>query len=244
MEALTFTIENEVIARFPEIRVAALAVADLPVAAGRLAHTSDLFQDARAALLSAGITADAIAQDARIRDWREAFAKCGLKPSTFRSSPEQLARRLLKGQSISTPLAIVNAYCAISARHLAPMGGYDLAKLPQKSIHLRLAQPQRDTFEPLGGRPEDMPITSEVVVYASGEKIICWAFNFRDSATTSLAQHTEAAVFFSEAVNLSQHESVLQSLSDLKLLLESHGATTGSIAEADVGRPSLNLLPQ
>ena len=232
---LTFSLSPALLDRFPDCRAGGFIVRDLRTAAARLAEEPERLS--AAVLEAAGITQQNLADEPRIRAWRQAMARCGLKPSTFKSSPEQLAARLLRGKGISTPLPVVNAYCAVSVRHLAPMGGYDLHRLPEPAITLRLARPGEDVFQPLGGRPEDMPLTENVAVYASGAEVICWAFNHRDSERTCLEAETDEAVFFSEAVAPEQHAALEAGLRDLAGLLARKGTRVGAIQVVESVEP-------
>jgi len=232
---LTFSLSPTLLDRFPDCRAGGFLVHGLQTAAARLAEEPEPLS--AAALEAAGITQQNLADEPRIQAWRRAIARCGLKPSTYKSSPEQLAGRLLRGKGISTPLPVVNAYCAVSVRHLAPLGGYDLRRLPGPVITLRLARPGEDLFQPLGGRPEDMPLTGDVAVYACGSEVICWAFNHRDSARTCLEAGTDEAVFFSEAAAPEQHAGLEAALRDLADLLARNGARVGEIQLTDSAEP-------
>lgn len=191
------------------------------------------WESARSQLLEQGLTIENLTSDPRVAAWRDAFRRSGLKPSTYRSSPEQLARRLLRGENISTPLPIVNAYCAVSAANLASLGGYDLNRLPTMEVTLRYARPEQDSFQPLGGRVENMPLIPTVAVYACGTDIICWSFNHRDSLRTCLEPHTQRALFLCEAVDQAQYHSVANALEELRRTLSAAGARVGGLASAD-----------
>jgi DNA/RNA-binding domain of Phe-tRNA-synthetase-like protein len=209
--------------RFPEILVGCLRAEGLRRLALPANEIEQLFSVARARLLAENVSLEQLTAEPRIAGWRKAVESCGLKPSTYRSSPEQLARRILKGQGISTPIPVVNVYCAVSAKYLAPLGAYDLDRLPEVRIDLRPGQPGRDRFSPLGARPEDMPITEDVVLYASGEEVLCWAFNHRDSRATCLTTETDRAIFVGEAVTSEQHAGLQGALHELSSLLDSAG---------------------
>jgi DNA/RNA-binding domain of Phe-tRNA-synthetase-like protein len=230
---ITLEISEQVILQFPKIHVAGFLARDLDVAARRLSDIDSMMEAARSQLVSEGLTVQNISADPRIAAWREAFARCGLKPSTYKGSAEQLGRRLLKGEKPSTPLEIVNLYCAVSARHLAPIGGYDVDRFVAPRIEVRHARPEADRFTPLGGRKEDMPLGEKVVVYACGDEVICWAFNHRDSRETCLSAQTSAGVFFSEGVAASHRDSVINALSELRERLRAAGAVAGEIAIAE-----------
>ena len=186
---------------------------------------------------------ETVAADPLIADWRAAIAASGLKPSTYKSSPEQLTRRVLKSGPLRTSLVLVDAYCDVATRHLAPLGAYDLSRLPYPEVSLRLARPQTDVFHPLGGRDNEMPLTPNVVVYASGDMVICWAFNCRDSRDTCLAPGTDAGLILGEAVTARQHEPLRSAFADLASRLEEAGASVGPVAFADAATPMVTITP-
>lgn len=222
MKELLLEIKPDILHSFPNVRVSGFLVDGLDRASESLTDSAERLEAARAKLLNHGPTN--LPSDPRIIAWRDAFKRSGLKPSTFKSSPEQLAQRMLKGASITTPLPVVNAYCAISANHLAPIGGYDLDRLPQMQVSLRLSDPGSDRFIPLGGRSENMPLLPTIAVYASGNEIICWSFNHRDSANTCLQADTRFAVFLGEGVSVVHYDPLRNALEELRALLESSGA--------------------
>ena len=161
-----------------------------------------------------------------VADWRAAIAACGLKPSTYKGSVEQLVRRTLKSGPLHTPLPLVDIYCDVAARHLAPLGAYDVGSLPSTAIVLRLADAAVDEFHPLGAaRDDEMPLTAKVAVYAAGTTVICWAYNCRDSRDTCLVSDTDVGLFLGEAVTSRQHEPLRAAFDDLRDRLTSAGAT-------------------
>jgi DNA/RNA-binding domain of Phe-tRNA-synthetase-like protein len=241
MRTLEVRIDHNIIEAFPEITVGGFLVEGIKAAAKEIPDTTQQFQAACQALTSRGIDLQNLVNDPRISGWRSAFQGMGLKPSTFKSSPEQLARRLLKGEVISTPFPVVNIYCAISAKHLAAMGGYDLNRLSEPTITVRFVQPGVDCFTPLAGRAADMPLSERIVVYASGREVICYAFNHRDAKNSCLIQETDVAVFFSEAVNPAQYLSLSLALEELRAILVKAGARCGQIHIINKDEPGADL---
>ena len=238
MSTLRLEIDPAVAAEYPEILVGGFVVDGLDRLSG---VPEDVFSSARPDLEGDGLTLQNLPGDPRIQGWREAIGRCGLKASTFKSSPEQLGRRLLKGGEISTPIPVVNAYCAVSARHLAAMGGYDLSRLPVTDLRLRPARPEADSFSPIGGKSKDFPLSEKVVVYAAGDEVICFAFNHRDSRNTSITPETRRAVFFSEGASRAHHDSVRKSLAELADRLRGWGASPEPAAYATATDPELSL---
>jgi lysyl-tRNA synthetase class 2 len=197
--------------------------------------------DTRQELLDAGLSIERLAEHPVVAGWRAAIAACGLKPSTYKSSVEQLARRTLKSGPVHTPLPLVDSYCDAATRHLAPLGAYDLATLPAGEVRLRLADPDADVFHPLGARDDEMPLTPLVAVYAAGSTVICWAYNCRDSRDTCLTEDTDVGVFLGEAVIAAQHEPLRNALADLAARLVGAGATVGAARYASAAEPAVDL---
>lgn len=236
----TLSIHPLIAGRFPDVLVGCVSADGLGGVVSSL-ETVRLLQDARTAHAATGVCLERLSEDPRIAGWRQAIQACGLKPSTYRSSPEQLARRLLKGQEVNTPLPLVNLYCAVSVKHLAPLGGYDVERLPGRVIELRTGNPEHDSFDPLGASPDEMPITPPLAVYGCGEEILCWGFNHRDSKRTCLTSTTRSALFVGEAVTLAQHAPLKAALAELASLLAAGGAQVQGPMFADAQMPCLYL---
>ncbi|HET9227032.1 MAG TPA: phenylalanine--tRNA ligase beta subunit-related protein [Thermoanaerobaculia bacterium] len=224
MTEIRIEIDPAVLEQFPDCRVGGFLARGLRAAAVKPEEPT-----------LEGVSLETLTEEPRIREWRKAYQQIGVKPSTYRGSAEQLARRLLKGSWISTPLPMVNLYSAVSVKHLTPMGAYDVERLPEPSVVLRFPR-EGDVFQPLGGRPEDMPLRSNVVVYASGSEITCWAFNHRDSAKTALHDETDLGIFMAEAVSPLQYESLDAAFSELARELREAGAEVGELASADASQ--------
>jgi DNA/RNA-binding domain of Phe-tRNA-synthetase-like protein len=233
-----FSIAAPIAERHPEVLVGGFLASNLRAAAATAAG-QPFPEDTAIALVSQEVTIELVADHPLIKDWRTAIAACGLKPSTYKSSPEQLARRTLKSGPVRTGLALVDLYCEVATRNLAPLGGYDVARLPSDRIDLRLADPAADTFAPLGSG--DMPVGDKVAVYAAGATVICWAYNCRDSRATCLTEETDVGLFLGEAVTARQHDALRTALDDLAGRLTAAGATVGPVSYADRTTPQITI---
>lgn len=237
-EGVSLTLAADVVARHPELLAGGFVATGLRAAAETLVAGPPAL-DSRQNLLDRGLALEALASDPLIVDWRAAIALCGLKPSTYKSSPEQLARRTLKSGPVRTGLALVDLYCEVATSHLAPLGAYDLARLPATEVHLRRARPGADTFAPLGGG--EMPLGDQVVVYAVGNTVICWAYNCRDSRQTCLVEDTDRGLFLGEAVTARQHQPLRHALEELAGHLAAAGASVGPLALAGANEATVIL---
>ncbi|MEG9884332.1 MAG: phenylalanine--tRNA ligase beta subunit-related protein [Hyphomicrobiales bacterium] len=125
------------------------------------------------------------------KSWRFAFGAMGLKPSKFPSSVEALAKRAAKGEECwRTAIPAVDFYNAISVRHFAPIGGYDIDKFDMKNISIRPIWRDCDKFSPIGGHADIAKGNRNLLVYACGNEILCWALNHRDSKLFCLDDET------------------------------------------------------
>lgn len=234
-------IDPQTLDRFPDVRVAGFLALDVHRSHEALAGSAGALAAEAAAVLRTHFAAPGdVLRDERIEGWRSAFRACGLKASEVRSSVEQLVRRLLRDDRLGMPLPIVEAYCALSAMHVAPLGAYDLDRLPSSELILRPAR-AGDSFEPLGGSASKMPLDPRVIVYAAGDEVLCWAFNHRDSARTCLRPETTRAVFIGEALTASQRPALLAALEGLRDVLTDHGASVEPLVVADAGQPRVSV---
>lgn len=226
MQEVSVSIDQSIRQRHPDMVVRGFVAHNLRAAMAELTVPPE--DEMRQSLRKHLPSDDALVKDEKISAWRDAVASCGLKPSRYRSSVEALARRVLKGQEIRTPLRMVDLYCSVSVMHLAPLGAYDLDRLPTGSMALRCANPTRDSFAPLGGDATSMPLTDRVAVYAIGNQVLCYAYNHRDSRDVCLVPETDNAMFLGEAVTDLQARALDIALDDLKDRLRMSGAVLGS----------------
>lgn len=238
---LELVVDPEVVARFPEVQAAALVATGLGAAGGGFAEAGRaLLAQAAEAVRAAFPAPEDVVRDPRIDGWRRAIRSCGLSASDVRSSAEQLVRRLLRHDDLGAALPLVQVYCALSAKHVAPLGAYDVDRLPSSTLAMRPAVTS-DSFEPLDGAASRFPLDPRVIVYGVDGEVVCWAFNHRDSARTALRDDTARAVFVAEAVTADQRAPLAAALDDLRDVLERHGAHVGPVEVADGGRPRVSL---
>ena len=81
---------------------------------------------------------------------------------------------------------------------------------------MRFANPETDHFTPLGGKAEDFPLNPDLVVYASGNTVLCWGFNHRDNVETALDAQSDDIVFFSEAIDADGGRNSAQAVAEVR----------------------------
>ena len=163
----------------------------------------------------AGVT---VIEHPRIAPWREAYRKFGAKPKKYRSSIENLVRRLLKGAALPSINPLVDLYNIVSLRHLLPVGGEDLQRT-KGPIRLTFAGGHEKPVLVLGERQERPPYPGEVV-YKDDEGAICRRWNWKEADRTKLTDDTRHAVLVIEALPPAGEEALSAALEDLTRLIE------------------------
>jgi lysyl-tRNA synthetase class 2 len=239
MPSVRFALAPELVGRFPSIATLAFRVRGLRRAVAAL-DGGRLLAKAVEQVRARGLALDTLTGEEPVKSWRLAYGQSGLTPSRFRSSIEALLRRALKPDGgLATGIHAVDVYNAASLGHLAPIGGFDAARLPVAEIVLREAR-AADAFTPLGGQAKDFPVKHGMVVYASGSEVLCYGFNCRDSTATALSDATDDGIFCAEAAFAAQREPARAALDDLRARLAAAGAVS-PLEVVDALRPAASL---
>ena len=161
----------------------------------------------------------------------------GLQPSTFRSSVESLVRRSLRnGKVPTTGLETIDLYNFASLRFVIPVGAVDLDKISEP-ITLRFARTS-DTYEPLAGRSAEFPLHDRVLVYATGDTVLTYGLNCRESSSALLDAASRNAIYVAEAANRSQAADAQAALEWLADRLRKAGALVGKPGVVAGGWPT------
>ena len=193
---MQLTVEQEIFDRYPSTEIGFL-VAKVQV------KKSDPFLNALKQSLSVtlekrGINPTNYVTHPNIAIWRKIYEEdFSVKPSSYRSSIEALLKRIVTGKNLWEISSVVDLYNCCSVLTLLPMGGYDLHKI-SGNIKIRYAK-ERESFQGLGQK-EKIEAKANHVVYADEKRILCWLWNYKDSAETCIDEGTEYAVFFIDSV--------------------------------------------
>lgn len=189
-----FVIAPEIFARFPGMRVV-VAVAEGVNNITPRPLVDALWDEAW------GAAGDLVARypntqsHPHVAPWREAFKGMGLSSKDFRSSIEAILRRAVKGGEPFRISPLVDFYNAVSLRHIAPAGGFDLAALADP-LELR---PSRagETFLALGADAPDTLAPGEVS-YVSDGAVLTRHFVWRQAQRGALTPATRGVFLVSE----------------------------------------------
>jgi DNA/RNA-binding domain of Phe-tRNA-synthetase-like protein len=167
MKDLTYSIADEVFARFPEYRRGVFIAHDVRNSAAP-AELVKILRDEEAAARER-LNVDTLTAEPRLASWREAFRQLGYKPGDFRPSVEALLRRVLRGQELPSINALVDIGNIVSLRHLLPVGGHAIDLLT-RDIALRPASGQEE-FIPFGSDQAEHPLPGEFI-FSEGDMVL------------------------------------------------------------------------
>jgi lysyl-tRNA synthetase class 2 len=182
-----------------------------------------------------GITKD----HANIAAWQATYKSFGVNPKEYRSSVEALVRRVLDNKGMWQISPVVDLYNCFSVLSVLPMGGYDYDALKDTDITLRFAN-SNETFIPLG-KTASVTLSEKHAVYAAGNKIISWLWNYKDAAETAITASTTRAVFFLDATQPSTQWSMHDSVAFFAACLNAMGATVHQQSIVDATSPSITI---
>ncbi|MBN2336019.1 hypothetical protein JXL21_10715 [Candidatus Bathyarchaeota archaeon] len=206
----------EVLDRYPDVNIGVL------VAEGLTIKRSDpaLEPVKRVALSVAGRRlGDTPTRHPFIASWRDMYRSFGTKPGDYRPSAEALVRRSLKNGVLPAINTAVDAYNAVSVRHLIPMGGFDLDYI-EGDIRLRIS-PGGEAFTPLRSEKAETTYEGEAV-YADDARILTRRWNYRDCDETRITEETHGAALFIDGSESIPRAAVEAALKDLETLLRVH----------------------
>ncbi|GAA2362326.1 B3/B4 domain-containing protein [Nonomuraea africana] len=123
----------------------------------------------------------------KLESWREAYRAFGAKPSRTRPSVDALSRRL----PLPEINQVVDAYNAISVKHVLPIGGEDLNRYqgPARLVRAVGDEPSEEAL----GTPEPGE-----VVWRDDLGVTCRRWNWRQVARTRITEETTDALFLLE----------------------------------------------
>ena len=187
---------SEIADRFPDFRVAVVAATGLSIETGRPAALDGLIGEYETECRQrwAGTV---LSEIPGIAVWRQAYRSFGIKRTSYRSSVERLVKNALAGRSLPSINSFVDAYNAISLRHVMPAGADDLDHVAG-DLAFRFSR-AGDSFVDMaadagdGSGAIDPPKDGEVV-YTDREKVLCRRWNWRQDARSLVTPATTRAV--------------------------------------------------
>lgn len=238
MKDFQYTISAEVFERFPGY-LRGVVVAHAVRNGESPADLVRMLRDAEASVRER-LNIERVAEEPRVKSWREAYRAFGAKPSEFRSSIEALARRALRNDPLPSINALVDIGNAMSLRHLVPVGGHAIDVLAG-DISLRLAQGD-ETFTPFGSERTESPLPGEVI-FAEGSTVLTRRWTWRQANHTLTLPATRAIEFNVDGLPPVSQPEIEQACAELAGLITRFcgGHTRSGVLNAE--RPGIGLGP-
>jgi DNA/RNA-binding domain of Phe-tRNA-synthetase-like protein len=185
---------DEVIAAFPDYRVAVVVAEGLTIAPERPAALDALIAG-REAEARARWGGTELAQIPGIAAWRAAYKGFGIKQTRYRSSVERLLKNVLAGRPLARVNTFVDLYNAVSLRAVLPLGADDLDSIapPLAFRYARVGDSFIDMAGSEAGEEPEAPKPGEVV-YADANYVLCRRWNWRQDARSLITAGTRRAV--------------------------------------------------
>lgn len=240
MEYFHYSIAPEIFERFPGyVRgvVIAYEVTNWP-------SPPELVQLMREAEVSvrARLNLDQIAEEPRIKSWREAYRAFGAKPSEFRSSIEAMARRALRGDELPSISALVDLGNIMSLRHILPAGGHAIDLL-KGDIELRFATGDED-FVAFGSEELEHPLPGEVIFVENATKtVLTRRWTWRQGKHTLLVPETTALEFNVDGLPPITRAEVEEASAEVAELIERFCGGTSRIDYLTAETARISLAP-
>lgn len=170
--------------------------------------------------------------------YREAFRELGINPNKYPCSVEALFKRLSKGKDLPHINPLVDLNNAISLKYTLPMGTHNLDNA-QDNIEMRIADPDVDTFIPLGKTVDSIekPDNGEVI-YAVGNEVRTRRWTWRQSDQGKITPETKNVFFPIDGFSDINKSQVDQAVQDLATQLEKFFNVSVQTGIVDKAHPS------
>jgi len=233
-----YSVAPEIFARFPGyVRGVVIAhdVTNGPSPADLVAMLREAEASVRARL-----DLETIAEEPRIKSWREAYRAFGAKPAEFRSSVEAMARRALRGDELPAINALVDIGNIVSLRHLIPAGGHAIDLL-NGDIELRFATGGEE-FIAFGSEEKEHPLPGEVI-FAEGDTVLTRRWTWRQANHTLTLPETTAIEFNVDGLPPVTRSEIEQACQEVAGLVRQYCGGTVRIDYLTAETPRISLAP-
>jgi DNA/RNA-binding domain of Phe-tRNA-synthetase-like protein len=209
---------SDIAASFPDFRVAVVVARGLAIRPERPADLDALIATSEAAARERWKGLE-LSEIPGVAAWRKAYRAFGIKKTSYRSSVERLMKNALAERPLPAINAFVDAYNAVSLRHVLPLGADDLAKV-EGDLAFRYSRPDDSFLDMAGGEDggegpgEDPPKPGEVV-YADAKKVLCRRWNWRQDGRSLVTAETREAVVTVQWNGAGNLEAAVADLVDL-----------------------------
>jgi DNA/RNA-binding domain of Phe-tRNA-synthetase-like protein len=234
----SYSISPEIFARYPGY-LRGVVVAHGVKNGPSPPELTQMLRDAEASVRDR-VDAEQVAEEPRIKSWREAYRAFGAKPAEFRSSVEAMTRRALRGDELPSISALVDLGNVMSLRHLLPAGAHAIDLLGG-DIELRLATGNEE-FVPFGSEQSEHPLPGEVI-FTEGNTVLTRRWTWRQGNHTLTLPETTAIEFNVDGLPPITRAEVETACAEVADLIQRFCGGTTRIAYLSAEAPQVSLAP-
>jgi DNA/RNA-binding domain of Phe-tRNA-synthetase-like protein len=238
MEHFSYSIAPEIFERFPGY-VRGVVIAHDVKNGPSPAELVQMLREAEASV-RAQVNLEQIAEEPRIKSWREAYRAFGAKPAEFRSSVEAMARRALRGDELPSINALVDIGNVMSLRHLIPAGGHAIDLL-NGDIELRFASGDEE-FVAFGTETMEHPLPGEVI-FVEGNTVLTRRWTWRQGHHTLTLPETTAIEFNVDGLPPVTRTDIEAACAEVIELIKRFCGGTSRIDYLTADTPRISLAP-
>jgi len=238
MEHFSYSISPEIFGRFPGY-VRGVVIAHEVRNGPSPAELVQMLREAEESVRTR-VNLEQIAEEPRIKCWREAYRAFGAKPAEYRSSVEAMARRALRGDELPAISALVDIGNVISLRHLIPAGGHAIDLLGG-DIELRFATGEEE-FVPFGSEEMEHPLPGEVV-FVEGKIVLTRRWTWRQGNHTLTLPETRAIEFNVDGLPPVSPAEIEAACAEVAELIQRFCGGTSRIDYLTADSPRISLAP-
>jgi DNA/RNA-binding domain of Phe-tRNA-synthetase-like protein len=238
MEHHTYGISPDLFTRFPGYVRGVVIAYDLTngVSSDEIVQ---LLREAEASV-RARLVLEQIAEEPRIKSWRDAYRAFGAKPAEFRSSVEAMARRALRGDELPAINRLVDIGNIVSLRHVVPAGSHAIDVL-KGDIELRFATGDEE-FVPFGTNQLEHPLPGEVV-FVEGSQVLTRRWTWRQANHTLTLPDSRAVEFNVDGLPPVTREEIAEACQEVADLVNCYCGGTTRIDYLTAETPTISLAP-
>jgi DNA/RNA-binding domain of Phe-tRNA-synthetase-like protein len=240
MQYYSYSVSPEIFARFPGY-VRGVVITHEVKNGPSPTEVVQMLREAEASVRER-VDPEKVAEEPRIKSWREAYRAFGAKPAEFRSSVEAMARRALRGDEIPSISTLVDLGNIMSLRHLLPAGGHAIDLL-NGDIELRFATGGED-FVPFGSEDHEHPLPGEVIfVENNTQTVLTRRWTWRQGIHTLTLPETTAIEFNVDGLPPVSRPEVEAAAAEVAGLIQRFCGGTSRIDYLTAETPQISLAP-
>ncbi len=222
-----FEIQNEVIQKFPGLKVGIAIIKGVTVR--KEMPELEKFKKEVVGKLIEEFKTKELEDIPILEEYKRIYKATGVDPTKQKPSPLALLKRVKEGKELYTVNTVVDVYNLVVMKTRVSMGAFDLHHL-KFPTYLRFAREGEKFIPLLEDKPK--PVRPGELVYADdGGLIFCQDLNYRDSDLTKITEKTKDIILYVDGTQVTSKEELREATNlAVRWLVKFCGGEAGKIA--------------